>query len=166
MAVGPDDATRIQEAKKLSKTNPGKAEAIYKEIVSKGPKSGEQALKNYDDALLSLGQLYRDERKPEELAALVKTSRSALSSFAKAKTAKLGMIAPSPAKGSVSDQAQSDSSLTSLARYRTRSRSRSPSRKTVSHGPFPSVSHSSAKTSRPGWSVSTCKNSPTTTPSR
>lgn len=95
MAAAPADSTRIQEAQKLSKTNPPKAEAIYEEILSKGPGSGEAALREYETALMGLGELYRDTKRPNELANLVRTSRSTLSSFAKAKTAKLGRIADS-----------------------------------------------------------------------
>lgn len=90
MAPAPDDSKRIEEAKGLSKTDPSKAETIYKEVLSKSPGTGEAALRNYEAALLGLGELYRDNKKPNELAELLKTSRSTLSSFAKAKTAKLG----------------------------------------------------------------------------
>ena len=90
MAPDPESTKRIEEAQKISKTEPAKAEAIYKDILSKGPGSGEAALRQYETALMSLGELYRDGKKSEELAELVRTSRSTLSSFAKAKTAKLG----------------------------------------------------------------------------
>lgn len=93
MAPNPENSKRIEEAEKLGKTEPAKAEAIYKDILSKGPGSGEAALRQYETALMGLGELYRDNKKPNELAELVKTSRSTLSSFAKAKTAKLGTIA-------------------------------------------------------------------------
>lgn len=93
MAQTPADSTRIQEAQKLSKTNPPKAEAIYEEILSKGPGSSEAAVREYETALMGLGELYSDTKRPNELANLVRTSRSTLSSFAKAKTAKLGRIA-------------------------------------------------------------------------
>lgn len=66
------------------------AEAGYKEVLSKGPGQGEAALKEYEDALMGLGELYSKQKRPNELADLVRTSRSTLSSFAKAKTAKLG----------------------------------------------------------------------------
>lgn len=95
MAASPTDSMRIQEAQKLSKTNPPKAEAIYEEILSKGPGSGEAALREYETALMGLGELYRDTKRPNDLANLVRTSRSTLSSFAKAKTAKLGKVADS-----------------------------------------------------------------------
>lgn len=78
------------EAQKLSKTDLPHAEAIYKDILSKGPGSSEAALREYETALMSLGELYRDSKRPSDLAELVRTSRSTLSSFAKAKTAKLG----------------------------------------------------------------------------
>ncbi len=90
MALAPDDAKRLEEAQKLAKTDPSKAEPIFKDLLSKGPGSGEAALKNYEAALMSLGETYRDQKKVNDLAELVRTSRSVLSSFAKAKTAKLG----------------------------------------------------------------------------
>lgn len=91
MAPAPKISARIIEAQKLSKPDSPKAEAIYKDILSKGPQSGDTALQEYEAALMGLGELYRDANRPNELADLVRTSRSTLSSFAKAKTAKLGM---------------------------------------------------------------------------
>jgi 26S proteasome regulatory subunit N6 len=90
MAPPPSNEARINEAKEVSETQPFKAESIYKDVLSKTPGSNEAALRNYENALLGLGELYRNNKNSEELAALVKTSRSTLSSFAKAKTAKLG----------------------------------------------------------------------------
>ncbi|KAI9846656.1 MAG: 26S proteasome regulatory subunit rpn6 [Sclerophora amabilis] len=89
MAPAPNDAVRIEEAKELAKTEPKKAEAIFKDILSGSPGSNEASLRNYEDALMGLGELHRDAKNPNELAELVRTSRSTLSSFAKAKTAKL-----------------------------------------------------------------------------
>ncbi len=91
MAPPPADDAKIAEATKLAKTEPAKAESIYKEVLAKSPGSNQAALQNYENALVGLGVLYRDHRRSEDLAQLVKTSRSTLSSFAKAKTAKLGM---------------------------------------------------------------------------
>ncbi len=91
MAPAPANSKRIEEAQKLAKSDPSKAEAIYKDILSKGPGSGEAALREYEIALMGLGEIYRDRGNADELAKLVTTSRSTLSSFAKAKTAKLGM---------------------------------------------------------------------------
>lgn len=91
MALPPADNTKITDANKLAKTEPAKAESIYKEVLAKSPGSNQAALQNYENALVGLGELYRDNKRSEDLAQLVKTSRSTLSSFAKAKTAKLGM---------------------------------------------------------------------------
>lgn len=90
------DTKRIAEAQKLAKTNPSKAESIYKDVLSKGPGSGEAALKDYETALMGLGELYRDQKKSHELSELVTSSRSTLSSFAKAKTAKIGELVDTP----------------------------------------------------------------------
>ncbi|KAI2471721.1 PCI-domain-containing protein [Annulohypoxylon bovei var. microspora] len=80
----------VKETQSLASTDPRKAEAIYKEIISKPPSvTSDAAIKEYETALISLGELYRDEKKPTELVDLVTTSRTVLSSFAKAKTAKL-----------------------------------------------------------------------------
>ncbi|KAI9674147.1 MAG: 26S proteasome regulatory subunit rpn6 [Caeruleum heppii] len=89
MVSGPSDTKKIEDAKALAKSDPSKAESTYKEILSSGPRSSDAALKDYETALMGLGELYRDTQKPLELAELVRTSRSVLSSFAKAKTAKL-----------------------------------------------------------------------------
>ena len=90
MAPDPDNTKRLGEAKELAKTNPPKSEALYKQILSEGPGTGEAALRDYETALMGLGELYRDHKKANELGELVRTSRSTLSSFAKAKTAKIG----------------------------------------------------------------------------
>lgn len=90
MAPAPTDSAEIEEAKKLGKTDPLKAEAMYREILSKKPGASEAALREYESALMGLGESYRDTRKTDELAELVRSSTSSLSSFTKAKTAKLG----------------------------------------------------------------------------
>jgi 26S proteasome regulatory subunit N6 len=89
MAVA-DTGKRIEEAQKLAKSDPSKAEQIYKDVLSTEPGSNEAAIKNYETALVGLGELYRDQKKVDALAELVRQARSVLSSFAKAKTAKLG----------------------------------------------------------------------------
>lgn len=61
MAAG--ESSRIQEAETLVKTEPRKAEAIYKDIVSKAPgATSDAATREYETALINLGELYRDER--------------------------------------------------------------------------------------------------------
>ncbi|KAF5716989.1 26S proteasome regulatory subunit N6 [Fusarium mundagurra] len=84
------ESARVQEAQKLAKSDPRKAEAIYKDIISKAPSTAsDAATREYETALISLGELYRDEKNTQELVTLVKESRTVFSSFAKAKSAKL-----------------------------------------------------------------------------
>ncbi|KAK8183531.1 PCI domain-containing protein [Phyllosticta capitalensis] len=87
--AAPEDAKRIEEAQKLAKSEPGKAEAIYRDVLSRDPGSSDAAIKNFETALVSLGELYRDHKKVDELAELIRQTRSVMSTFAKAKTAKL-----------------------------------------------------------------------------
>jgi 26S proteasome regulatory subunit N6 len=93
MAVTPakDDEKRIEEAQKLAKSEPAKAEAIYKDVLTKNPGSTDSALRSFEKALVGLGELLRDQKRADDLADLIRQTRSALSSFAKSKTAKLGM---------------------------------------------------------------------------
>ncbi|CAK7271110.1 26S proteasome regulatory subunit rpn6 [Sporothrix epigloea] len=84
------DSERVQEAKKLAKASPTKAEAIYKEVIAKPPSvTSDAAVREYEVALIGLGELYRDQKNTSGLVDLVTRSRTVLSSFAKAKTAKL-----------------------------------------------------------------------------
>ncbi|KAK3683980.1 hypothetical protein B0T22DRAFT_267534 [Podospora appendiculata] len=88
MAQG--DSERVQQARKLAGADPRKAEQIYKDIISQPPSAtSDAAVREYETALVSLGELYRDEKNSQELVGLVTKSRTVLSSFAKAKTAKL-----------------------------------------------------------------------------
>lgn len=53
----------VKEAQALAKSDPRKAEAIYKEIISKPPSvTSDAAIKEYETALISLGELYRDAK--------------------------------------------------------------------------------------------------------
>lgn len=81
---------RIEEAKSFASNDPAKAEKIYRDVLSGGVGKTESASRDYEAALVGLGELYRDHKRADELAELIKTSRDAFSSFAKAKTAKLG----------------------------------------------------------------------------
>ncbi|KAF4340486.1 26S proteasome regulatory subunit N6 [Fusarium beomiforme] len=84
------ESARVQEAQKLAKSDPRKAESIYKDIISKAPSTtSDAATREYETALISLGELYRDEKNTQELVNLVQESRTVFSSFAKAKSAKL-----------------------------------------------------------------------------
>lgn len=89
MAPPPSSEVKIEEAKKLSKQDPSKAEALYKDVLSKSPGTNEAAMRDYETALVGLGELYRDHKRQQDLAELVKSSRSAIQSYARAKTAKL-----------------------------------------------------------------------------
>jgi len=61
--MAPADSARIVEAKKLTKSNPREAEAQYKEIISKTPSAtSDAAVREYETALVSLGELYRDQK--------------------------------------------------------------------------------------------------------
>ena len=90
MAPPPSNETKIEEAQKLIKSDPAKAEALFKEVLVKPPGTGESAQRSYENALVGLGELYRDGKRPDDLRQLVEDKRSAFSSYAKAKTAKLG----------------------------------------------------------------------------
>ncbi|KAF2201287.1 PCI-domain-containing protein [Delitschia confertaspora ATCC 74209] len=89
MAPVADSDKRIAEAQNLAKTDASKAEQIYKEILANDPGSNDAAVRSYETALVGLGEVYRDQRRVEDLAELVRQTRSVLSTFAKAKTAKL-----------------------------------------------------------------------------
>ena len=53
---------RLEEAQQIQKTSPAKAEAVYKEILSKEPGTNDAALREYELTLMALGELYRDSR--------------------------------------------------------------------------------------------------------
>ena len=87
-----DSAARIQEAKKQAKEQPQKAEQTYRDILQQGPGKTDAASRDYENALMALGELYRDQRRTNDLAELVQQTKQVLSSLAKAKTAQLGML--------------------------------------------------------------------------
>ena len=54
---------RLKEAEDLAKSNPREAERIYKEILAKSPSvTSDVAIREYETALIRLGELYRDEK--------------------------------------------------------------------------------------------------------
>ena len=91
MAI-PSTTQRLEEAQKQAKTNPTEAESSYKQILEQGPGTTDASGRDYETALLGLGEIYRDQKKPQELSELVKHTRTELSSLSKAKTAKIGML--------------------------------------------------------------------------
>ncbi len=61
MAAG--DSERVQEAQKALPANPQKAESIYRDIIAKPPSlMSDAATREYETALISLGELYRDQK--------------------------------------------------------------------------------------------------------
>lgn len=52
--------SRVEAAKELQKTNPAAAEEQYKTILSVRPDTTDAALKEFELALMALGELYRD----------------------------------------------------------------------------------------------------------
>lgn len=85
-----DTGKRLEEAKKLSKEQPEKAEQIYKDILSKPPGSNDKQSREFEQALMGVGELYRDHKRADDLASLIQQTRDVLTSFARAKTSKLG----------------------------------------------------------------------------
>jgi hypothetical protein len=61
--MAPVDSDRIIEAEKLVKTDPRKAESLYKDILSRTPSAtNDAAVREFETALVKLGELYRDEK--------------------------------------------------------------------------------------------------------
>lgn len=57
------DSERVLAAKKLAKASPAQAEAIYKDIIAKPPSvTSDAAVREYEVALIGLGELYRDQK--------------------------------------------------------------------------------------------------------
>lgn len=52
----------MREAQKVASSDPKKAEQIYKDIISKPPAMNDAAVREYETALISLGELYRDQK--------------------------------------------------------------------------------------------------------
>ncbi|CAH1765506.1 4839_t:CDS:2 [Entrophospora sp. SA101] len=81
----------LKQAEELSKFSPEKAEEIYKNILSRTTSNdNDNLVRDQEQALVKLGELYRDHRKPSELSTLIRSSRAFMSSIARAKTAKIG----------------------------------------------------------------------------
>lgn len=87
-----DSAKKLEEAKKLAKTSPQEAEKIYKDILNQGAGQSDASVRNYENALMGLGELYRQQKRTNDLAQLVQEVQKVVSSFAKAKTQKLGWL--------------------------------------------------------------------------
>ncbi|CAM0134909.1 26S proteasome regulatory subunit rpn6 [Umbelopsis sp. WA50703] len=80
---------KLEEASKLQNAGDNdRAIQVYSEILSV-ESTDENVLREQELALMSLGELYRDLQRPQELATLIRSSRAFMSSIAKAKTAKI-----------------------------------------------------------------------------
>lgn len=54
---------QLAKAQELVKSDPRAAEKLYREIISKPPSlTSDTAIREYEAALIALGELYRDER--------------------------------------------------------------------------------------------------------
>ncbi|KXT15304.1 hypothetical protein AC579_2805 [Pseudocercospora musae] len=73
-----DNAKRTEEARKLAKDQPQKAESIYKDILSKQPGQNDKALRDFENALVGLGELYRDHKRTDDLVNLIQQTRDVL----------------------------------------------------------------------------------------
>ncbi|SPO25788.1 probable 26S proteasome non-atpase regulatory subunit Rpn6 [Ustilago trichophora] len=82
--------TVAQADEAIKAGNNAEGERILKSILSNQSSSSDDAfLKEQEAALLRLGELYRDTKDADALAETVRSSRTFMSSIAKAKTAKL-----------------------------------------------------------------------------
>ncbi|CAG8521487.1 9787_t:CDS:10 [Paraglomus brasilianum] len=79
----------LKEAEDLAKTSPEKAELLYTNILAQNAGNDETVIRQQEQALVKLGELYRDHRKAEQLSQLIRSSRTFMSSIARAKTAKI-----------------------------------------------------------------------------
>lgn len=68
MAVA--ESEKIQEVKKISSTDPNKATQLYKDIITNNSKTAvinDAQSREFESALLSLGELYRDQKWAQKL---------------------------------------------------------------------------------------------------
>ncbi|KAI0076431.1 PCI-domain-containing protein [Panus rudis PR-1116 ss-1] len=85
----------LKEAQSVAASDPSKAEALYKELLASTAgkdvpvREREEILRHQEQALVKLGELYRDQKNAKGVAEVINMSRSFMSSTAKAKTAKL-----------------------------------------------------------------------------
>ncbi|KAJ3041406.1 26S proteasome regulatory subunit rpn6 [Rhizophlyctis rosea] len=91
MPAATKSSTLLKEAEEVAKSDPGKAIGIYQGILSDSATSGsaDEDVKNKETAVLKLAELYKTQNRGDDLAALIRQSRSFLSSISKAKTAKV-----------------------------------------------------------------------------
>ncbi|KAI9142587.1 hypothetical protein BKA69DRAFT_1123938 [Paraphysoderma sedebokerense] len=81
--------SQVDAAYASSKTNPAQAAKALQSIIESSQGSSEEILKVKEQAIIKLGTIYRDQKMGNELAALLRSSRTFLSTIPKAKTAKI-----------------------------------------------------------------------------
>ncbi|KAL2916464.1 26S proteasome regulatory subunit rpn6 [Polyrhizophydium stewartii] len=79
----------LEAAHALSKTAPAQAVETYKALLAASNGKSEDGIRAKETSITRLGELYRDLKKPDELAALIRSSHSFLLTVSKAKTAKI-----------------------------------------------------------------------------
>eukprot|EP00833_Pecoramyces_ruminatium_P004884 jgi/Orpsp1_1/1178916/evm.model.c7180000067216.1 len=82
----------LLEGEKLIKTSPNEAINFYKNILSTTYDSKEENARTKETAIIKLGEIYSSQKKPDELADLIRSSRNFLISIPKAKSAKIESI--------------------------------------------------------------------------
>ncbi|KAJ3083072.1 26S proteasome regulatory subunit rpn6, partial [Quaeritorhiza haematococci] len=79
----------LKRAQELAATQPMEAAKIYEHLLVSAQGKSEDAVKVRETSIMKLGEIYRKEKKPTELAQLIRSSRNFLASTPKAKTAKI-----------------------------------------------------------------------------
>jgi len=79
----------LSEGEKLMKQSPNEAINFYKNVLSSTYESKEENARAKEIAIIKLGEIYSSQKKPNELADLIRSSRNFLISIPKAKSAKI-----------------------------------------------------------------------------
>ncbi|KAK9474726.1 uncharacterized protein V1510DRAFT_410509 [Dipodascopsis tothii] len=83
-------ASLITQAKAAAQADDyAQVERLYRQVLATEKGTSDESIRNQELAVTGLGELYRSHRKVKELQALIETSRTVMSGFAKAKTAKI-----------------------------------------------------------------------------
>lgn len=70
-------------------TNGTRSEADYKQILSKPPGQSDKEIRNFEGALVGLGELYKTQQRANDLSKLIEQTLNVLTSLPKAKISKL-----------------------------------------------------------------------------
>lgn len=83
-------SSELAQAQALVAANPSGAIAAFDALRTKTTGSSDDDLVIIEKSIVHLGALYKTQKKPAELAALIKSSLPVLTNISKAKTAKIG----------------------------------------------------------------------------